>query len=201
MTSLAQERKLYTADYFEAEYISSKTAAAIMVPMMLEMFAVSSVLDVGCGRGAFLETFAECGITDLIGIDGDYVPAFALSREHFRVHDLKFPFHLHRHFDLAICVEVAEHLPERCAWELVNCIVEHADVVLFSAAVVDQFGVGHINEQPHSYWQDKFAQRGYNCLDMLRPKLQNAAIDPWYSNNSFIFANVHGLFNNPSLKQ
>jgi hypothetical protein len=61
-------------------------------------------------------------------------------------------------FDLAICLEIAEHLPESCADALIKFLSELAPAVLFGAAIPGQGGVNHINEQWQSYWVAKFSR-------------------------------------------
>src|SRR5579862_3100091 len=62
------------------------------------------------------------------------------------------PFNLGRSFDLAMSFEVAEHLPPDAAKGFVDSLTRLAPLVLFSAAIPFQGGVGHINEQWPEYW-------------------------------------------------
>lgn len=40
---------------------------------MLELYTPESVVDVGCGVGTWLAAFAQHGVDDVLGVDGDYV--------------------------------------------------------------------------------------------------------------------------------
>src|SRR6056297_2828234 len=44
--------------------------ADIVVPMIMELFPVASIVDVGCGLGSWLAAFADCGVEDYLGLDG-----------------------------------------------------------------------------------------------------------------------------------
>ena len=91
-------------------------------------------------------------------------------------------------FDLAISMEVAEHLPERCAEPFVESLTRLADVVLFSAAVPFQGGIGHVNEQWGSYWVALFRNRGYTAVDIIRKRIWNDDQIPyWYRQNTLLF--------------
>ncbi len=161
-----------------------------------------SVLDVGCGTGAFLKTFADCGIEDLLGVDGDYVSRDQLLVEpdRFIGHDLARPLDLGRSFDLVISLEVAEHLPEAHAEQFVENLCRHGSAILFSAAVPQQGGRNHVNEQWPSYWAEKFARRGMQALDVIRPIIWNDRdIECWYRQNCIIFADARGLAAHPWL--
>jgi hypothetical protein len=64
-------------------------------------------------------------------------------------------------FDIAVCTEVAEHLPADAAATLVTSLVSLSNVVLFTAATPGQGGRHHQNEQPHAHWESLFAEHGF----------------------------------------
>jgi hypothetical protein len=79
------------------------------------------------------------------------------------------------------------------AGQFVENLVAHGDVVLFSAAVPNQGGEHHVNEQPPDYWRRQFAAHGYAAYDWLRPRLrQERQVEPWYRFNSALYANAAG---------
>src|SRR5690606_41065311 len=82
--------------------------------------------------------------------------------------DLRHPFDLGRGFDLVICLEVAEHLPESSAADLVDSLCRHSNRILFSAAIPGQGGQNHLNEQWSEYWQAHLLSRGYNIVGAAR---------------------------------
>jgi SAM-dependent methyltransferase len=148
------------------------------------------VVDVGCGVGPWLRAAADRGIDDYLGIDGDWVPAdrLAIPADRLHTHDLREPLRLDREFDLAICVEVAEHLPDAAAPTLVATLTRLAPVILFSAAVPDQGGDGHINEQWPAYWAELFAEHGYAAHDRIRlPVWLDDRADWWYRQNVLLY--------------
>jgi SAM-dependent methyltransferase len=192
----------YSQQWHERLAVSSARSANLIVPIVLEAAAVTSVLDVGCGTGAWLKAFRDCGVEDVVGLDGDYVSRrdLHIPPDRFRAHDLAHPFSLGRRFDLAASVEVAEHLPQSCGRQFVRCLAEHADVILFSAAIPKQGGTGHINEQWQSYWAAIFADHGYRAIDVVRPRIWNVReVERYYRQNILIYANGAGLMRNPKL--
>ena len=133
--------------------------------------------------------FGYDGLTELHGFDGDWVrpEQYICAPGTFTPHDLTQPVRLGRRFDLAVSLEVAEHLPEDCADRFVDSLVGLSDKILFSAAINGQTGANHINEQPHQYWIDKFAARGYSCKLELRDMLRdNAHVCWWYRQNIMV---------------
>jgi SAM-dependent methyltransferase len=184
------ETTLYSSTFFAVQQDGSIQSAEILVPLVLSRFQVSSVVDVGCGVGGWLNVFSRHGITDYLGIDGAYVPLDMLKipADKFRAEDLVQLLDIGRAFDLACCMEVAEHLPESCAEQLVTALVTAAPVILFSAAIPRQGGTAHVNEQWPSYWAEKFGRRGYVAVDCIRPAMYgNPRVDWWYRQNALIF--------------
>jgi hypothetical protein len=120
----------------------------------------------------------------------------------FRAADLTQSLHLDRAFELAVCVEVAEHLPAEAAPILIASLTTLAPVVLFSAAVPQQGGTGHVNEQWPAYWNRLFAAHGYVAADTLRTALwHDARVAWWYSQNLMFFVRRSRLGDYPALER
>lgn len=165
-------------------------SARLLLPWLHERLPIRSVLDVGCGAGAWLRAHQEAGVEDLLGIDGDYLdPALLLiDRAAFQPTDITRTLALGRRYDLVQCLEVAEHVPGPAGPILVDNLVRHGDHVLFSAAVPGQGGKGHINERPLAYWRDLFALRGYRAFDYLRPQVaRQKDVEWWYRYNTLLY--------------
>lgn len=183
---------IYTYDPTFYEYVNrgSTRSAEVMVPLIARYLNVKSVVDFGCGQGAWLLPWKRLGVVDLLGLDGQYVArnALLISQDEFRPCDLSKPINLSRSFDLVQSLEVAEHLPEQSADIFINNLVCHGKIVLFSAAAIGQGGENHVNEQPYHYWRDKFLKRGYIMFDAIRPLVTgNRNVEPWYRYNTFLF--------------
>jgi len=186
-----EEGKVYRHDFFAEHASGSSRSAAVVVPLVLSRVPVNSVVDVGCGIGPWAAEFLAQGVPDVWGIDGDYVDRAQLRipAERFAARDLSKPLQFDRAFDLAVCLEVGEHLPKSRAAGLVADLTSLTPCVLFSAAVPRQGGAHHINEQYVPYWVDLFAKQGYEGVDPIRPWiLGNDAVEWWYQQNIVMFA-------------
>lgn len=193
----------YDASFYDFTATAARQSAAEIVPLLLaETPEIESVVDVGCGTGSWLSIFSEHGVTDLLGLDGPHVDPTHLEipADRFKACELEQPLHVGRAFDLALCLEVAEHLSEDRADSLVDELVHLAPLVLFSAAIPFQGGVGHINEQWPSYWAKKFRLHGYSALDFIRPKVwTNPRVAMWYAQNCLLYVSPTALRSNAAL--
>jgi SAM-dependent methyltransferase len=192
----------YARDFYEAQEPGSLRSARAVLPSVVDATAPSSVLDVGCGTGTWLAAVRELGIEDVIGVDGDYVERRRLSipEDAFVAADLEQRLDLGRRFDLAMSLEVAEHLAPHAADTFVGTLTRHADVVLFSAAQPEQGGTSHVNEQWPAFWAARFAARGYVATDPFRARFWlDPAVEPWYSQNILAFVRAERLGDFPVL--
>jgi hypothetical protein len=181
-----------TVRRFEEERQLALDSAAVVVAKVNEIMPVYAVVDVGCGVGNWLSVFAQHGADRIVGIDGDYIDRsrLAIARSSFLPWDLNQPLAGLRlgRFDLAVSLEVGEHLLPARADSLVDDLCALADVVLYGAAIVNQAGDGHVNEQWQSFWVEKFEQRGYVAFDVLRPAIwDDARVAYWYRQNAIFY--------------
>ena len=186
----------YDNKFFEYTNSLATRSARYVLPAVLEHLHVKSVLDIGCGQGAWLAVWREQEIDDVMGIDGTYVDATRLliPEERFIPADLSENFNIGRKFDLVQSLEVAEHLPASRASGFVADIVAHGDMVMFSAAPRGQGGDHHINEQDYDYWRSLFSKHGYEVFDCIRPLIaDNHLIEPWYRYNTFLYIKSNQL--------
>jgi Methyltransferase domain len=181
---------MFHAQNYDAQRHGSEDSAAMVVPLIMSLFpGTKSVIDVGCGVGAWLSAFSANGVPHIRGLEGGQpaphqlkIPASAIQAA-----DLSNPPEITERYDLALSLEVAEHLPQSSARSFVAYLCGLSDHVVFSAAVPEQGGVNHINEQPLSYWRDLFAEQGYTLYDCLRPRIWNdTRIKVWYRQNMVV---------------
>lgn len=111
----------YNDRYYDYVNNSALRSARVIILPLCNAFQIKSVLDVGCGEGAWLSVWRKFGIEDICGLDGDYVDRNRLLIDHasFNSIDLTQGFNLYRSFDLVQCLEVAEHLERSSSDRLV----------------------------------------------------------------------------------
>jgi SAM-dependent methyltransferase len=163
---------------------------------ILHYYPARSIVDVGCGQGLALHGLARVDPTlQLRGFDSSRA---ALERAQSRgltvqpldlvaltKRDAETRARDMRSFDLALCLEVAEHLPAWHSGKLLTLLTGTRQIV-FSAAHPNQGGRLHVNERPASYWIERFGRRGFHLSpsnDEFRSAVARLALPPWFGQN------------------
>jgi SAM-dependent methyltransferase len=189
----------YDIKHLDQDSQGSLSSARILLGYLFEHWVPRSVIDFGCGLGTWLYACKELGVERLVGLDGDWVIKETMI-DHaidFRPTNLMQGVVTTEAFDLAMSLEVAEHLPPDAGDRLIKSLTKSADAIIFSAAFIGQPGAGHINTRPHSYWAQKFLSSGFLLFDIFRPKFwSDGRVEPWYRQNTFLYVKIeHPLHN------
>lgn len=182
----------YRDDFYAKRHETTRIAARVVMETVLGIIPpVRSAVDFGCGVGTWLSILQDMGISDIVGVEGPWVARTHLRIPEKNLHtaDFERDITLDRQFDLAISLEVAEHLSHRSAGRFVGELCKSADFVLFSAAIPCQGGTNHVNEQWPAWWAGQFAEHGFTGFDVLRRRFWNDDRIPyWYRQNMLLFA-------------
>ena len=117
------KKDLYNQKDYEWWANSAIQSARRIVPILIKSFDFSSVVDFGCAQGGWLSVFQEQGIEKIQGIDGDWVnpKELIIPELCFRCVDLSSYDHdPAEKYDLALCLEVAEHMEEKFSDQLID---------------------------------------------------------------------------------
>lgn len=177
----------YHADFYRELSGYSRSSAKVLVPKLVAKYSPKSIVDFGCGSGEFLVEFEKNNVSEILGLDGSWLPAHSRGRW-FQEAELENYVELPIKYDMALCLEVAEHLPIGVAKILINSLTSASDLIVFSAAIPGQGGTNHVNEQYPEYWADLFFQYGFELdwdprIEIWREK--NVA--PWYRQNLLVY--------------
>jgi hypothetical protein len=195
-------KEYYSNTFFQNQMHNSELSASEVVPHVLKLVDVKSVIDVGCGIGTWLSVFQKNGVTDIQGIDGEWVDKkmLMIPTERFLNRDLTKPIQLGKKFDLVISLEVAEHLNKEFADTFIASLTSLGPIILFSAAIPMQGGQHHVNEQWPEYWATLFEKYDYALVDCVRKKVwNNPNVGCWYAQNIFLFVKQDVLNKNEKL--
>lgn len=180
----------YDERFFEDIGRTADRSAARVVPDLVDLLRPRSVLDVGCGTGVWLRAFLDAGVERVLGIDGAHVPVgeLRIPTSDFLATDLESIPTLDRQFDLAISLEVVEHLTASASDAVVALLARSAPAILFSGAVPGQGGRGHINEQWLDHWVGRFEAHDLEAVDVLRSRYwDDTEVGHFYAQNLVLF--------------
>lgn len=184
-------RHKYTEAYYHrisesAVRSAENTYCIILDKVFKKQLSELSVIDVGCGVGEW-----SLGNPNYIGIDHN-IPekALMIPKERYIDFDLEQDAEVMpttgNVFDLCLCLEVAEHISEKMADSLISYLCSLSNNVLFSAAIPNQGGTGHVNEQWQEYWAEKFYANAFGA-ELCYPVKDNQNVDLWYRQNMILY--------------
>lgn len=154
---------------------------------IFDKYSPDSVLDLGCGLGGYIQKFNEWGTPHVFGIDGFKETKYFLCDGNYLQHDLAESIDLEKTYDIVICVEVAEHIHEKYADQLISNILRHAGkMVIFSAARPGQPGNNHINCKPTSSWLNKWERLGWYADPFDSLAFRSLSTYYWFRRNPVI---------------
>lgn len=191
------------ANHYNKQYFNSSIFEYDYLPIanaILKQYDPKSIIEFGCGNGGLSKAFSNAGIA-VTAIDGYATPDFSgYDNITFYKIDLNDPIALGdflatqiQKFDLAVCLEVAEHLDPGVSAALIDSLTSAAGVVIFSAAVPEQDGEGHINCRNRSYWHKQFEKNNFLLKDSIRSQIRdNEKVGKWYALNTVDYVRLTG---------
>lgn len=181
---------------------NNQKSARFISKLLVDAIHPHSVLDIGCATGVWLHEFEKLGVERVQGIDGSWVLDWKLEipRECIEIYDFEDAEHTpkcigpEQRYDLAICLEMGEHLSAGRADALVDALTTAADVIYFSGATPFSGGIHHVNERWQTYWLHKFERKGYQVVDYVRPKIwYEKDVCYFYAEESFLLVKKERL--------
>lgn len=187
----------YNKEFYETLNKSSEVAAELYIDYLYQYIQPNSVIDVGCGYASWLKACEKFGSKNLTGVDGIWNDGKAIIDRGYKFlcADLDELVEIDQKYDLAISLEVAEHLQPESSEKFVKCLTSSSDLILFSAAFTNQGGTNHINERNPSYWAKLFEKQGYGVFDLFREKFWgDNRIGFWYRQNCFLYCKKSSMY-------
>lgn len=192
--------RVYGENFYHGQIDGSTAGARLYSELLWRIYQPASIVDFGCGRGAWLSAFAALGAKRLVGLDGPWNSQSDLVDQaiEFRPADLNEGVAVGpaaERFDLAMSLEVAEHLRPESSANVVRSLCGLSDVVMFGAAFLHQGGSDHINLRLPSFWAGLFAEQDYAVFDYFRPHSWGLEHVPFfYQQNTYLYVrNEHPL--------
>jgi hypothetical protein len=102
-------------EYDHSKNLHSISGPRVALPCICGDGLPSSLLDVGCGTGAWLKAAMESGISDVFGVDGVEIPE----------EDLLVPVSCVGHYDLTQAWDLGRCFVSHCVWKWLNILTRH----------------------------------------------------------------------------
>jgi SAM-dependent methyltransferase len=128
---------------------------------IVRSLAPRRVFDAGCAIGFLVEALWDRGLE----ARGRDISPYAISQVRADVRPYcaegSIADPIDGGYDLVLCIEVLEHMPEPEAQRAIDVITTAAPRVLFSSSPIDLDEPTHINVRPTIYWLQQFAEAGF----------------------------------------
>jgi hypothetical protein len=187
---------MYDFQWHRDHGAKTTSSAETIIDVLASFIKMDAVLDVGCGDGRWLSVCRARGANTISGVDGPWTDPTRLlvPSEVLTIKELSKPFDLEHRYDLAMSLEVAEHVANQFSEVFVENLTRHSDVILFGAAIPYQGGFRHINEQWQSYWAKLFKARGFVAYDPLRNQIwDDRNVHFWYKQNIILYVDIKNV--------
>jgi len=179
MNTIRALSDLYGKQYakIQASKTFRKTKLPVAARILYDEFKPKSVIDFGAANGVYLKEFKKRGCK-VFGLEANVQCLPFLSEtigpNNTMYYDLRIENKKIGDFDLAISIEVLEHIERTKADVAVNNICVNSNT-LFITASDRAGGTGHVNVQQKEYWVEKFRhyrfvldkERSRNLADKL----------------------------------
>lgn len=188
----------YSKNFYQSVSRRAIVPAQISAQVIAGSIEPNSVIDIGSGQGVWLRTISAVfpSLTKAVAMDlqshqSTFFDDLQSASTNFEFVQVDFEESRRlpgENFDLAICLEVLEHLTPQTAIEVAEDIGRKCSFVIFSAAILGQGGTGHINERKFEYWMGLMRKQGFVALDVFRPALRASEDVPsYYKQNMMLF--------------
>jgi len=192
---------LYDSAFFQS-HMKYRPIYSFIGDLMAAHLQPKSVIDWGCGCGFLLESLYGHGITEVIGIEGseevrgfwkEELPPELVGK--LLVGDI-LDYDVGKQYDLAVCMEVGEHVKEKDAGLLVYKVCSSSTKwIWWTEAQPGQKGTNHINCRDLCYWVSLFEEHGFEVdweklYEVRQAMLQNHALClgyNWFRDNLCLF--------------
>lgn len=155
---------------------------------MAEIFADSSVLDLGCGLGWYGKCLEGAGKNiKWMGLDGSEGIEKATDG-YVKFADLTMPQFYEEKYDWIVSLEVGEHIPDEFEEVFLTNLVRHAKKgILLSWALEGQVGHFHVNNHNNDYVIEKMRAKGFAYDEKMSQSLREVAELPHFKNTVMLF--------------
>lgn len=156
---------------------------------------IHDIADFGCGPGWYTYFLYKSGI-QVNGYEGnpnvEYISSLLFNNEyHCQCLDLTEAFEIDIPFEMILCLEVGEHIPQKSEDTFIRNLVKNASkFILISWAIPGQKGDGHVNCHTNTYVIEKFAKLGWYYNKTMSSLLRYESNLLWFKDTLMFFERI-----------
>jgi SAM-dependent methyltransferase len=162
--------------FLEFDLVARRNAPPFVDAVLMALPAIKTVCDLGCGSGRYVAEFRRHGVAAQ-GFEYGLTPRLFARARGLMIgrFDLEREPPLPRtvQFDLAMTLEVGEHIPPYLSGQFVRTLVALSDRIIFTAAQPHQEAPGHINCREKAFWRRLFEAEGFTTDLETLAKIQH----------------------------
>jgi predicted O-methyltransferase YrrM len=141
-----------------------------LAALLVNVFNPASVVQIG-GNVDLLKNLKDLGVSEVVafipdaqGTEDDSIP--------LKVFNPQDSILLDKRYDLCICLEFMDILPQESVDKVMGACVEASDTIVFASSPPGEMGKYQLNNKPLTYWIKKFYKKGYLFHDVIRPVIE-----------------------------
>jgi hypothetical protein len=154
---------------------------------------IETMTDFGCGLGQYCDDIESQTMCKAIGVEGNKPKEAVFNK----IHEFDLTKDLSINFgfssDLAISLEVGEHIPKEYMTTYLDNITHHANEYLITSwAVRGQEGFGHVNCLDNHEIIPEFEKRGFQLMEKETEDARSVIEDKahWFKKTILIFKKI-----------
>ena len=162
----------------------------ILTARIGQLWQPKQFADLGCGNGQYCAVLKGYGWPVVHGYEGTQgIMSLGIYDDIFTL-DLTKRRWVEINYDLVLCLEVGEHIPEEHEQTFIDNVCEFtAKDLILSWAIPGQGGKSHVNEKPNDYIVEQFWKRGFRYDKGTTRDLRRHSSLKWFLNTILAFKN------------
>jgi SAM-dependent methyltransferase len=172
-----------TGILFDGKYSLDKS----LIKTICETFHPVKIVDMGCGRGDYCKVCLSYGY-EVDGLEGSQIACQKAVCSNIECVDLSKPAEPRDDYDLVLCLEVGEHIPDKHQNVFIDNLARFSkDILILSWALPGQGGTGHVNCLSNETVIELMKNKGFNFDKHMSEYLRKNSKLSWFKNTLMVF--------------
>lgn len=172
-----------TGILFDGKYSLDKK----LIETICETFNPVKIADMGCGVGDYCKVCLSYGYK-IDGYEGSQIACQKAVCGNIECVDLSKPAEPKDDYDLVLCLEVGEHIPQKHQEVFIDNLDRFSkDILILSWALPGQVGTGHVNCLSNETVIELMGDKNFNFDKNMSEYLRKNSELSWFKNTLMVF--------------